>query len=138
MGRYAIAAALLCCLVGCGSDSPTSPTSDWIEVVSITPARGTTLTSGATLTITVIASCTIVNSSSGYAVLIISDHADRTLNTPSGTSAIAPLNKGSATVTITDTITVPVSGATVNVQAALFVEGSNRTRAFQRVSFAVQ
>jgi hypothetical protein len=138
MGRYTIAAALLCCLVACGSDSPTSPTSEWIEIVTIAPARGTVLAAGTPVTFTVTASVTLAKADGGYAILLISDHGNRILNNPAGPEARVTLTKGTRTVTLTDTITAPASGWTVNAAAVLFVDGSSRTAAFQQASFQVQ
>ena len=119
----------------CGGESPTAPTTDWIELNSITPSSGTTLTAGERVTFTTTVTCTIVNADGGYVVLLLVDQGNRSL---SASSPTAQLSKGTATVTLTDTITVPVSGSTVTAVLPLFVNGSNITRALKRVDYSVR
>jgi hypothetical protein len=139
MLRHAILCGVLCLAPACGADSPTSPTDrDWIEIVSITPARGAVLSAGQPLSITLTASVTVASKDGGHAVLVVIDQANRTLNNPAGPQSRVTLTKGRANVTIADTVTVPPAGSTLSAAAVLFVDGSNATRALQRVTFTVQ
>ena len=122
-------------LAACGSDTPTGPTSEWIDLNSLTPAAGTTLTAGDSVTFTATVTCTIVSSDGGFTTLLLSDQGNRTLNV---TPPVAPLPKGTTTVTLTESITVPTSGSTVNLSLPLFINGSNSTRAAKTSSYPVR
>ena len=67
----------------CGSNSPTTPTTDFIALDSIVPAAGTTLNAGDRVTFTAVVTCTIVNSAGGFTALILQDQTNRSL-TPAG------------------------------------------------------
>ena len=126
-------------LAACGgADSPTAPSSEWIDLNSLTPATGTTLTAGDRVTVTATVTCTIVNSDGGHTALLITNQANQTLNAPPSDAAVATLPKGTTTVTLTDTITVPPSGSTVKVVLPLFINGSNATRMARTVDYAVR
>ena len=126
-------------LAACGgADSPTAPTSEWIDLNSLTPAAGTTLTAGDRVTVTATVTCTIVNSDGGHTALLITDQGFQTLNAPPSDAAVATLSKGTATVTLTDTITVPPSGSTVRVNLPLFINSSNTTRMLRTATYSVR
>jgi hypothetical protein len=123
-------------LASCGgADSPTGPTSEWIDLNSLAPAAGTALTAGDQVAFTATVTCTIVNSDGGHTALLLTDHANRSLNNPSPT---ATLSKGTKTVTLTSTITVPPTGSTVNVVLPLFINGSDTTRMARTASYPVR
>ena len=119
----------------CGANSPTSPDTDWIELNSISPPSGTVLTAGESITFTATVTCTTVNSDGGTVALLLLDQGNRSLQTVQPHVTLA---RGDQTVTLSDTITVPVSGSTVTVTMPLFVNGSNSTRALKRVSYTVR
>jgi hypothetical protein len=48
-------------------------------------------------------------------------------------------NKGTATVTLTDTVTIPAeSGSRVNVMLSIFIDGSNTTSQLKQVTYEVR
>ena len=132
-------AVSLVTLASCGgADTPTGPTSEWIDLNSLTPAAGTTLTAGDRVSFTATVTCTIVNSDGGHTALLLTDHTNRPLNAPDDAPAVATLPKGTKTVTLTTTITVPPSGSTVNLVLPLFMNGSNTTRMARTASYPVR
>ena len=117
-------------IAGCGSTSPTAPTTDFISITSIVPAAGTTLTAGEQVTFTAVVSCTIVNSNGGRTAMIIQDQRSVTLLDAGQVQPTATLQRGTATVTLSQTITIPTTGSTtVRVILPIFVDESNSTRA---------
>jgi hypothetical protein len=122
-------------LLSCGGETPTSPDRDWIEFVSLTPASGTALTAGERVTFTTTVACTVASSDGGRVALLLQDQGNRSLQTAPPTET---LPKGDKTVTMSDTITVPVSGSTVSLYVPLFVNGSNSTRAMKLATYTVR
>ena len=116
-------------IAGCGSNSPTAPTTDFISLNSIVPAAGTTLNAGELVTFTAVVTCTIVNSNGGFAAMVIQDHRNISLLNPGETPPQAALTKGTTTVTLSHTLTIPESGSTVKVLFPIFVNESSSTRA---------
>lgn len=126
-------------IAGCGSTSPTGPTTDFISLTSIVPAAGTTLTAGDRVTFTAVVDCTIVNSNGGRTAMIIQDQRNVTLLDAGQIEPTATLRRGTATVTLSQTITVPTSGSTtVRVFLPIFVDESNRTSAAVTRDYAVR
>ena len=123
---------------GCGSSSPTTPTTDFIAIESIVPPAGTSLTAGERVTFTAVVTCTIVSSSAGFAAMAIQDQLNRSLIPAGETAPMAPLGKGTATVTLSHTITIPQSGSTVTVALPIFVSESNSTRAVALRNYPVR
>jgi hypothetical protein len=115
-------------LAGCSS-SPTAPTTDSISLTSIVPAAGTTLTAGDRVTFTAVVNCTIVNSDGGLTAMVIQDQANRSLLAPGEIQPQTALVKGTTTVTLSHTITIPESGSTLTVALPIFVNESGSTRA---------
>ena len=103
---------ILFLLTGCGSDTPTGPTTDFITVESIVPAAGTPLTPGERVTFTAIVTCTIVSAEGGFAALVLQDHRNLSLLEVDERAPQATLRKGTATVTLSQTITIPASAST--------------------------
>ena len=124
-------------IAGC-SDSPTAPTTDSIALDSIAPAAGTMLNAGDRVTFTAVVTCTLVSANGGLTALVLQDQGNQTLL---GEGEIAPqvsLRKGTATVTLSHTITIPRSGSTVTVALPLFVDGSSSTSAVVRREYSVR
>jgi len=115
-------------IAGCSSNSPTAPTTDFISVNSIVPAAGTALNAGERVTFTAVLTCTIVNSNAGFAGMVFQDHRSISLLDPGEIPPQAALTKGTTTVTLSHTITIPESGS-VKVLFPIFVSESNSTRA---------
>ena len=122
----------------CGSSSPTTPTTDFIALDSIVPAAGTTLNAGNRVTFTAVATCTLVSSNSGFTILVLQDHRNESLIPAGENQPQANLLKGTATVTLTQTITIPSSGSAVTLAQPLFVSESNVTRAVVRRNYSVR
>ena len=125
-------------LAGCGSSSPTAPTTDSISLTSIAPAAGTTLTAGDRVTFTAVVTCTIVNSDGGITAMVIQDNANRSLLAPGEIQPQSTLGKGTTTVTLSHTVTIPESGTTVTVALPIFVNESSTTRAVVTRSYTVR
>src|SRR5688572_4826963 len=116
-------------IAGCGSSSPTAPTTDFISLTSILPAAGTTLTAGDRVTFTAVVDCTIVSSNGGFAAMVIQDHRNISLLEAGEMQPQAMLAKGTTTVTLSHTVTIPQSASTVTVALPIFVNDSSSTRA---------
>lgn len=113
----------------CASNNPTAPTTDFIALDSIVPAAGTSLTAGDRVTFTAVVTCTIVNSNGGFTGMVLQDQGNRSLIPDGENAPQATLLKGTTTVTLSHTITIPVSGSTVTVALPIFVNESSATRA---------
>lgn len=116
-------------LSGCGSDTPTAPTTDSITVVSLVPAVGTTLTAGERVTFTAVVTCTIATAESGLTALVLQDQRNLSLLQGDERAPEATLPKGTTTVTLSQTVTIPTSGSSVNALFPIFIEGRDSTRA---------
>ena len=116
-------------IAGCSSNSPTAPTADFISLTSIVPAAGTTLTAGDRVTFTAVVNCTIVSANGGFAAMVIQDHRNISLLEAGEIEPQAPLARGSTTVTLSHTVTIPASASTVTVALPIFVNDSSSTRA---------
>lgn len=126
-------------IAGCGSTTPTGPTTDFISLDSIVPAAGTTLTAGERVTFTAVVTCTIVNSSGGRTAMVIQDQRSVTLLDAGQIEPVATLSRGTATVTLSQTITIPTNGSTtVRVFLPIFVDESNSTRALVTRDYPVR
>ena len=124
-----IGALLLGVVAGCGSSTPAAPTSDFIALDSIVPAVGTVLTAGERVTFTAVVTCTIVSSNGGFTGMVVQDQGNRSL-IPAGEQApTSRLAKGTATVTLSQAVTIPESGSTVRVALPIFIDESNSTAA---------
>ena len=117
-------------IAGCGSSSsPAAPTSDFISLTSIVPAAGTMLSAGDRVTFTAVVDCTIVSSNGGFAAMVIQDHRNISLLEAGEMQPQAMLAKGTTTVTLSHTVTIPQSASTVTVALPIFVSESSSTRA---------
>ena len=125
-------------IAGCGSDAPTAPTTDFIALDSIAPAAGTTLTAGERVTFTAVVTCTLVSANGGFTAMVIQDQANRVLRVEEEMQTESTLSRGTATVTLRQTIRVPASGSTVTVALPIFVDGSTTTQAVVRREYSVR
>ena len=125
-------------LTGCGSDTPTRPTTDFISIESIVPAAGTALVAGDRVTFTVVATCTIASADGGFTALIVQDQRNMLLGLFDTRPPEAACPKGTTKVTLTETITVPASGSTVNALLPIFVGSSTETRAVAVRTYTVR
>jgi len=115
-------------IAGCSSSNPTAPTTDFISLNSIVPAAGTALNAGERVTFTAVMTCTIVNANGGFAAMVIQDHRNLSLLDPGEIPPEAALTKGTTTVTLSHTITIPDSGS-IKVLFPIFINESSSTRA---------
>ena len=125
-------------IAGCGSNSPTAPTTDFISLTSIVPAAGTMLTAGDRVTFTAVVDCTIVSANGGFAVMAIQDHRNLSLLEVGEIQPQATLTKGTTTVTLSHTVTIPATANTVRVALPIFVNDSNSTRAVVTRDYTVR
>jgi hypothetical protein len=125
-------------IAGCGSSSPTAPTTDSITLTSIVPAARTTLTAGERVTFTAVVNCTIATSNGGLTAMVLQDQANKSLLAPGEVQPQARLSKGTTTVTLSHTVTVPESGSTLTVALPIFVNESDRTSAVVRREYPVR
>jgi len=131
---------LSCCMLASCADSPTAPTTDGIALESISPAAGTMLTAGERVTFTAVVTCTIVNSDGGFAAMVVQDQANRSLLPPGEVAAQAILRKGTETITLRQSVTIPegLGGGTVTVALPIFVNESSSTRAVVTRNYTVR
>ncbi|HZF08849.1 MAG TPA: hypothetical protein VFE33_08680 [Thermoanaerobaculia bacterium] len=103
--------ALVFLVAGCSKgNSPTDLTSpDSIAITSITPAVGTKLAPGSTVTFTATVSYSLVSASSGTITLVIENQSDQSLTTTQPQMTVA---NGSGTASLTGSVTVPATGVT--------------------------
>ena len=125
-------------IAGCASSSPTAPTTDFISLTSIVPAAGTALTAGDRVTFTAVVDCTIVSANGGFAVMVIQDHRNISLLEVGEIQPQATLTKGTTTVTLSHTVTIPQSASSVRVALPIFINDSNSTRAVVTRDYAVR
>jgi len=125
-------------IAGCASSSPTAPTSDFISLTSIVPVAGTALTAGDRVTFTAVVDCTIVSANGGFAAMVIQDHRNISLLEVGEMQPQATLAKGTTTVTLSHTVTIPATANTVRVALPIFVNDSNSTRAVVTRDYTVR
>ena len=125
-------------IAGCASSSPTAPTTDFISLTSIVPAAGTALTAGDRVTFTAVVDCTIVSANGGFAVMVIQDHRNISLLEVGEIQPQATLTKGTTTVTLSHTVTIPQSASSVRVALPIFINDSNSTRAVVTRDYTVR
>ena len=126
-------------IAGCGSSSPTAPTTtDFIALTSIVPAAGTTLNAGQRVTFSAVVTCTIVSANGGFAAMVIQDHRNISLLEAGEIQPQATLARGTTTVTLSHTVTIPEAASTVRVALPLFVNESNSTRAVVTRDYTVR
>jgi hypothetical protein len=125
-------------LGGCGSDTPTGPTTDFIAIESMVPAAGTTLVPGERVTFTAVLTCTIVSADGGVTAMVLQDQRNQSLLGFDERSPQVELRRGTETVTLSHTITVPPSGNTVNALFPIFINGSDSTRAIAVRTYSVR
>jgi hypothetical protein len=124
-------------IAGCGSDTPTAPTTDFIALDSIAPAAGTALNAGDRVTFTAVVTCTIVSGNNGFTAMVLQDQGNRTLLAEGEIQPQAALQQGTATITLSHTITIPRSGSTVVVMLPIFVNSAT-TSALVRREYVVR
>jgi hypothetical protein len=129
---------VLVLIAGCGSNGPTTPTTESIALDSIVPPAGTSLNAGDRVTFSAEVTCTIVNSDGGSVVMLILDQGNRPLSPAEESPQPTSLLRGTTNVTLTQTVTIPPSGSTVNVVIPLFVRESNTTRVVVMRSYQVR
>jgi cadmium resistance protein CadD (predicted permease) len=137
---YALVLGLSGCLIAGCSSNPTAPTTDSITLTSIVPAAGTTLSVGDRVTFTAVVNCTIVSSEGGLAAMVIQDQATRAVRDEADVQAQTVLRKGTETVTLSQTVTIPANlgGSTITVSLPIFLTGSTSTAAVVTRNYAIR
>lgn len=138
--RVATALVLSLAVAACGS-APAAPTPVADSVSSITdmtPAPGTTLRRGQTVTFTGTAGYSLATANAGAVILVIQDQSNQVLQPP-GPQPSATVVKGSGQVTLSQSITLPDTGITgVRLFFMLAPAGATSTRATVSVTYPVQ
>lgn len=101
------------------------------------PVTGTTLQAGQSVTFSGTPGYTLASADLGTVVMVLQDQDGRAL--PSSSVSTAVVHRGSADVTLTQTVTLPADGVTaVNVFFLLAPAGSTSTKASVRLSYPVR
>jgi hypothetical protein len=141
--RLAAISMACVCLGACGgpSTAPSSPTQakdSVTSVINMVPAAGTALQAGQTVTFSGTPGYTLASADVGSMIMVIQDQTDRALPA-STTQPIVVVHRGSADVTLSETITIPASGVTsVRVFFVLAPAGAATTYASAQVSYPVR
>ena len=137
-----VAILLALTAAGCGSTpapTMTAPAAVPDSVSSITglsPALGTTLAPGQSVTFTGTAGYALNSAGTGVLVMVIQDQANQALQ---ATQPNAQVVKGSGQVTLSQTITLPATGITsVRLFFALLPTGATSTTSNAAVSYPVK
>lgn len=136
--RWLLVPVLAVC--ACGGNTSTNPTLDWIAIKAATPATGTVLKAGESVTFTVSVDATVVSADTGIVRMLVTTEGLVPLNngTPGPPNRTVP--KGTTTVTLTDTVTIPLelSGSSVLIVVPIWVDGVQRTGQWTRLAYKVQ
>jgi hypothetical protein len=110
LAAHALAAMVFAALAaGCGGvSSPAAPEISTVSIASISPAAGTTLAPGATVTITATLNF-LSSASTATLVVVITDQANRVLNSADQFTTIVPGTAGSVKFTL-PALKVPAAG----------------------------
>jgi hypothetical protein len=126
-------------LAGCsgGGHSPSEPSSpDTIAITSITPAAGTKLTPGSTVTFSANISYGLVSKSTGTVVLALEDQLSNPF--PTSDQPTATVNQGTGSTTLASTFTIPATGITqMQVFVSLTPTGATLTSTVASVAYPV-
>jgi hypothetical protein len=110
----AAAVVLALAIAGCGSShsSPVEPVGqDSIQIASLSPAAGTTLTAGTTVTFKAVLNFGLESSPGGVILVSVEDQNGRVLN--AGNQPLVVLPGGAGTVTLSFQGAVPATGVSV-------------------------
>jgi len=134
----AVLLVLLAPLAGCGGGSRSStqpaPVGDAIVIASISPAEGTKLPPGGTVSFQVTCNYRLVSAATGTVTLTITDGLGNVL--PHGTAS-ANVMRGEASVPLSAQITIPATVAGVQVDCALQPTGNTTDVIAANVNFIV-
>jgi len=134
----AVLLVLLAPLAGCGGGSRSStqpaPVGDAIVIASISPAEGTKLPPGGTVSFQVTCNYRLVSAATGTVTLTITDGLGNVL--PHGTAS-ANVMRGEASVPLSAQITIPATVAVVQVDCALQPTGNTTDVIAANVNFIV-
>jgi hypothetical protein len=133
--RMAVRACwLLWCALGAASctGSPSEPTRDALEIRSAAPAQGTVLTAGSEVRFTYQVRFTLTTASAIVAMHLL-PIVDGALAPPE-TFTVSQIQKGTTTVTLTETLTLPARCSRVDVLIGI----DNRELTSTIISYPVQ
>lgn len=127
-------------LCACGGNTSTNPTLDWIAIKAATPPTGTVLKAGETVTFTVSVDATVVSADTGIVRMLVTTEGMVPLNNGTAGPPKQTVPKGTTTVALTDTVTIPLelSGSSVLVVVPIWIDGVQRTGQWGRLAYTVQ
>lgn len=103
--------ALLPLITACQGNAPTAPAfNNSLALVSISPAAGTRLTAGSSVSFNGTLSYSVANAGAANLSLVFEDQGNRVLNPTSQPTSVLPAGQGS--VTLGGQLTLPASGVT--------------------------
>lgn len=134
-----ILTGLLLALAACGG-APTNPTQDWVTIKATTPAGGTVLKAGDSVTFTVSVDATLVSAPSGLVRLLITSEGMIPLNNGNPGPPSQAIANGLSSVTLSDTVTIPadLAGTNVLVVVPIWLDDVRATGQFAKLSFPVR
>jgi hypothetical protein len=128
---------LLCAVLSAASCSgaPSAPTEDSLRVLSAVPPAGTVLTVGSQVTLTYRVTFTLTSNSALVGMILIPTVDGAIM--PLDTSALRTINKGTTTVTLSDTMTIPAR--CTRLEAFIAMENQDRIgQTSTTISYPVQ
>lgn len=140
--RFALSIAAVCAVEGCGQN-PTAPAvldrmvpADYVNVVTASPERGTTLARATTVSITLEVRYALTTADTGRIVLAAQDRQFFPLQP--GQQPIVTVSRGDGTVHLSTTLTVPDSGSAFDLFVALTKDGVATTDITDKISYLIR
>jgi hypothetical protein len=132
-----------CAVQGCqGRTSPTAPMQpspivppDWLQIVSISPAAGTALEPGTTVSIDLTAHYNLTTTDKARIVLLLVDQDSYTLQ-PSGDEPTVEVSRGQADISFSKTVQMPAKAITLYI--GLFPLDSIQSHAWDKATFPMK
>ena len=139
--RFGVLGFALAMLLSCsGGDSPTdpSPPADSVVIESISPPQSDPLSAGSQVTFRARVRYGLASADSGRIHIVIQDQLNRSIS-PTTPQPRVQIIRGTGTVELSDTVTVPASGVTsVQVFFPLVPAGSTNTSVVDTVTYTVR
>jgi hypothetical protein len=141
--RTLLLVVVACAVQAChGQTSPTAPLQpspivppDWLQIVSISPAAGTALEPGTTVSIDLTAHYNLTTTDKARVVLLLVDQDSYSLQ-PSGDEPIVEVSRGEADIKFSKTVQMPAKSITLYV--GLFPLDSMQSHAWDRATFPMK
>src|SRR5262245_3529318 len=143
LGRSLFLVIVACAVQGCqGKTSPTAPTQaspivppDWLQIVSISPAAGTALEPGTTVSIDLTARYSLTSMDKARIVLGLVDQDAYSLQ-PSGDDPIVEVSRGQADINFSETVQMPARSITLYI--GLFPLDGIQSHAWDKAGFPMK